>query len=80
MIKHAQTQPVDSTTQLTRVTLLLHRIQGALQGRVGRPPAYIDTYGGMSIREIEAITVGLEETMDEDMVSEGAAVHRIHGQ
>ena len=29
------------------------------------------TYGGMSIREIEAITVGLEETMDEDMVSQG---------
>ena len=29
------------------------------------------TYGGMSIREIEAITVGLEETMDEDMISQG---------
>jgi tryptophanase len=29
------------------------------------------TYGGMSVREIEAITVGLEETMDEDMVSQG---------
>jgi tryptophanase len=29
------------------------------------------TYGGMSIREIEAMTVGLEETMDEDMVSQG---------
>ncbi|WP_041795994.1 tryptophanase [Pararhodospirillum photometricum] len=29
------------------------------------------TYGGMSIREIEALTVGLEETMDEDMVSQG---------
>jgi tyrosine phenol-lyase len=29
------------------------------------------TYGGMSIREIEALTVGLEETMDEDMISQG---------
>ncbi len=29
------------------------------------------TYGGMSVREIEALTVGLEETMDEDMVSQG---------
>ncbi|GEO80788.1 tryptophanase [Pararhodospirillum oryzae] len=29
------------------------------------------TYGGMSIREIEALTVGLDETMDEDMVSQG---------
>lgn len=29
------------------------------------------TYGGMSVREIEAIAVGLEETMDEDMVNQG---------
>ncbi|MDC7788454.1 tryptophanase [Rhodoplanes sp. TEM] len=29
------------------------------------------TYGGMSVREIEAITVGLEETMDEDMIDQG---------
>lgn len=29
------------------------------------------TYGGMSIREIEAIAVGLEETMDEAMISQG---------
>ena len=29
------------------------------------------TYGGMSIREIEALTVGLDETMDEDMISQG---------
>lgn len=29
------------------------------------------TYGGMSVREMEAIAVGLEETMDEDMVSQG---------
>lgn len=29
------------------------------------------TYGGMSVREIEAITVGLEETMDEEVISQG---------
>ena len=29
------------------------------------------TYGGMSVREIEAITIGLEETMDYDMISQG---------
>lgn len=29
------------------------------------------TYGGMSVREIEALAVGLEETMDEDMISQG---------
>lgn len=29
------------------------------------------TYGGMSVREIEAITVGLEETMDESMINQG---------
>ncbi|CAH2603941.1 Tyrosine phenol-lyase [Rhodovastum atsumiense] len=29
------------------------------------------TYGGMSIREIEALAVGLEETMDETMISQG---------
>lgn len=29
------------------------------------------TYGGMSVREMEALTVGLEETMDEDMISQG---------
>ncbi|MGI6226763.1 MAG: tryptophanase [Peptococcales bacterium] len=29
------------------------------------------TYGGMSVREMEAITIGLEETMDEDMISQG---------
>lgn len=28
------------------------------------------TYGGMSVREMEAITVGLEETMDEDMINQ----------
>ena len=29
------------------------------------------TYGGMSVREIEAISVGLEETMDFDMIKHG---------
>lgn len=29
------------------------------------------TYGGMSVREMEALTVGLEETMDENMISQG---------
>ncbi|SEN47712.1 tryptophanase [Brachymonas denitrificans] len=29
------------------------------------------TYGGMSVREMEALTVGLDETMDEDMISQG---------
>ena len=29
------------------------------------------TYGGMSVREIEAITVGLEETLDEDIINQG---------
>lgn len=28
------------------------------------------TYGGMSVREMEAMTVGLEETMDEDVISQ----------
>lgn len=29
------------------------------------------TYGGMSVREIEAIAVGLDETMDENMINQG---------
>src|SRR5699024_1746075 len=29
------------------------------------------TYGGMSVREMEALTVGLEETMDEEMICQG---------
>lgn len=29
------------------------------------------TYGGMSVREIEALAVGLEETMDMDMINQG---------
>ncbi len=29
------------------------------------------TYGGMSVREMEAIVVGLDESMDEDIISQG---------
>lgn len=29
------------------------------------------TYGGMSVREMEAISIGLEETLDMDMISQG---------
>lgn len=29
------------------------------------------TYGGMSVREMEAITIGLDETMDEDIINQG---------
>jgi len=29
------------------------------------------TYGGMSVREMEAIAVGIEETMDDDVISQG---------
>ncbi|WP_338447994.1 tryptophanase [Niallia oryzisoli] len=29
------------------------------------------TYGGMSVREMEAIVVGLDETMDEEMINQG---------
>jgi tryptophanase len=29
------------------------------------------TYGGMSVREMEALAVGLQETMDPDVISQG---------
>ena len=39
----------------------------------GLVPLYegVLTYGGMSVREMEALTVGLDETMDEDVISQG---------
>ena len=40
---------------------------------LGVLPLYegFSTYGGMSVREMEAMTVGLEETMDEEMINQG---------
>ena len=39
--------------------------------RCRRPLAAPCSYGGMSVREMEALAIGLEETMDPDMVSQG---------
>ena len=49
------------------------RDEGLYRRMRGLVPLYEGflTYGGMSVREIEALTVGLEETMDEDMISQG---------
>ena len=35
------------------------------------------TYGGMSVREMEAMVVGLDETMDENMISQGPCLSNI---
>jgi tryptophanase len=45
----------------------------ANEAMMGLVPLYEGflTYGGMSVREIEAIAVGLEETMDFDMIRHG---------
>ena len=52
---------------------MLLRERGLYDRLRGMIPLYEGflTYGGMSVREMEAITVGLEETMDEDMISQG---------
>jgi tryptophanase len=49
------------------------RDEGIYRRMRGLVPLYEGflTYGGMSVREIEALTVGLDETMDEDMISQG---------
>jgi tyrosine phenol-lyase len=49
------------------------RDEGLYRKMRGLVPLYEGflTYGGMSVREIEALTVGLDETMDEDMISQG---------
>ena len=45
---------------------LFRRLEALVSKYEGFP-----TYGGMSVREMEAITVGLDETMDEDVISQG---------
>jgi tryptophanase len=45
-------------------------VKDALQELVPMFEGFL-TYGGMSVREMEAISVGLEETMDMDMISQG---------
>ncbi|MEE0682707.1 MAG: tryptophanase [Candidatus Gastranaerophilaceae bacterium] len=47
-------------------TDLFRRLEALVSKYEGFP-----TYGGMSVREMEAITVGLDETMDEDVISQG---------
>ncbi|MDR3360221.1 MAG: tryptophanase, partial [Bifidobacteriaceae bacterium] len=49
------------------------RDEAVYKGLRGLVPMYEGflTYGGMSVREMEAITVGLDETMDEDMIDQG---------
>lgn len=51
---------------LTRDKELFNRMKGLVTLYEG-----FLTYGGMSVREMEALTVGLEETMDEDMICQG---------
>ncbi|MDR1213673.1 MAG: tryptophanase [Propionibacteriaceae bacterium] len=46
------------------------RIYRQLRGFVPMYEGFL-TYGGMSVREMEAIAVGLDETLDEDMINQG---------
>lgn len=45
-------------------------LNAALRGLLPLYEGFL-TYGGMSVREMEAMAVGLEETLDEDMISQG---------
>ncbi len=38
---------------------------------LGPSPLYCCRYGGMSVREMEVLAIGLEETMDEEVISQG---------
>ncbi|MBN1822274.1 MAG: tryptophanase [Prolixibacteraceae bacterium] len=47
--------------------------QGTYKKLLEMLPLYegFSTYGGMSTREMEAMTIGLDETMDEEMINQG---------
>ena len=51
---------------LARDAALAHSFRDVVAQYEGFP-----TYGGMSVREMEALTVGLDETMDEGMICQG---------
>lgn len=47
-----------------------HELFKSMQGLIPLFEGFL-TYGGMSVREMEAMAIGLEETLDEDMISQG---------
>lgn len=49
----------------------VHGIPLVLDASLLADNLYFNTYGGMSVRDMKATTVGLEETMDEDMINQG---------